>query len=85
MGLSGLFGKWIKRKRNGLGKKEGKQSWDKWGRRHCGKFHLAGALTGHLGGQTTSVSAQILRGYSTRGTILRWPIIFLAVEFLDLW
>ena len=23
--------------------------------------------------------------YSTRGTILRWPIVFLKVEFLDLW
>ena len=33
MGLNGLFGKWIKRKRNGLGKTEGSssRSWEKGG------------------------------------------------------
>ena len=49
-------------KRNGNSSKTGK----KRRRRHCGKFHLVGTLTGRLGGQTTSVSAQILRGCSTR-------------------
>ena len=31
------------------------------------KLHLAGTLTGRLGGQMTFVSTQILRGCSTRG------------------
>ena len=67
MGLSGLFGKWIKIKRNGLSGEEGTiANLEERGRRHYSKSHLAGALTGRLGGQTTSVSAQIWRGCSTR-------------------
>ena len=46
----------VKRKGNSSRTGEKRRRW------HCGKFHLAGTLTGRLGGQTTSISAQILRG-----------------------
>ena len=69
LGLSGLVVvSGLKGKEMGLVKRKGNSSRSgekrKW--QHCGKFHLAGALTGQLDGQTTSVSAQILRGCSTR-------------------
>ena len=61
--VSGLKGKEM-----GLVKRKGNnsRSCEKGRRWHYGKFHLAGTLTDHLGGQMTSISAQILRGYSTR-------------------
>ena len=60
LGLSGLVVvSGLKGKEMGLVKRKGNnsRSCEKGRWWHCGKFHLAGTLTDHLGGQMTSISA----------------------------